>query len=148
MITITLICNLVACSALDSQHASGPLSTPQTMRFAVLLPNSLVPVPPELSGATDRALGQITLYLAAQGVERRVIEPLEAEGLWLASIAEADESAPVSNDFQGAMKIFARKLGGPAAFEALVVPSLVYREGRAPPEQITSPRTASGCSGA
>ena len=75
-------------------------------------------------------LGQITRYLAAQGRERGVIDPLEAQRLWLASSAEADESDTVSHDFYGAMKIFARKLGGPAAFDALVVPSLVYREGR------------------
>lgn len=124
MIAVTLISSLCGCSTLDSRDA------PQATRFAVLLPNSLVPAPPELSGATDRVLGQITRYLAAQGRERDVIDPLEAQRLWLASSAEADESDTVSQDFHGAMKIFARKLGGPAAFDALVVASLVYREGR------------------
>ncbi len=124
MITVTLISSLCGCSTLGSQTA------PQATRFAVLFPNSLVPVPPELSAITDRSLGQITRYLAAQGRERGVIDPLEAQGLWLASIAEADESDTVSHDFHGAMKIYAHKLGGPAAFDALVVPSLVYREGR------------------
>jgi hypothetical protein len=89
-----------------------------------------VPVAPELSEATDRVLGQITRYLGAQGRERGVIDRGEAERLWLASIAEANESDTVSHDFHGAMKIFAGKLGVPAVFDALVVPSLVYREGR------------------
>lgn len=124
MITATVISSLCGCSTLGSQSA------PQATRFAVLFPNSLVPVPPELSAITDRLLGQITRYLAAQGRERGVIEPLEAQGLWLASIAEADQSDSVSHDFNGAMKIFARKLGGPAAFDALVIPSLIYREGQ------------------
>ncbi len=125
-----LISSLCGCSTLDARQPPGARSAPQPTRFAVLLPNSLVPVPPELSGATDRLLGQITRYLAAQGREPGVIDPLEAQRLWLASIAEADESDTVSHDFHGAMKIFARKLGGPAAFDAIVVPSLVYREGR------------------
>ena len=130
MITLAVISSLCGCSTLDSRHAPGPRSAPQATRFAILLPNSLVPVPPELSGATDGVLGLITRYLAAQGRKRGVIDPLEAQRLWLASIAEADESDTVSHDFHGAMKIFAHKLGGPAAFDALVVPSLVYREGR------------------
>jgi hypothetical protein len=75
-------------------------------------------------------LGQITRYLAAQGRERAVVDPLEAQRLWLASIAEANESDTVSHDYQGAMKIFARKLSRSAAFDALVVSSLVYRKGR------------------
>ena len=125
-----VISSLCGCSTLDARQPPGARSAPQSTRFAVLLPNSLVPVPPELSGATDRVLGQITRYLAAQGRERGVIDPLDAQRLWPASIAEASESGSVSHDFDGAMKIFARKLGGPAAFDALVVPSLVYREGR------------------
>jgi len=130
MITVTVISSLCGCSTLDSRHPPGTRSAPQLTRFAVLIPNSLVPVPPELSGATDRVLGQVTRYLAAQGRERGVIDPLETQRLWLASIAEADESDTVSHDFRGAMKIFARNLGGPTAFDAIVVPSLVYREGR------------------
>ncbi len=130
MITVMVISSLCGCSTLDARQPPGARSAPQPARFAVLLPNSLVPVPPELSGATDRLLGQITRYLAAQGREPGVIDPLEAQRLWLASIAEADESDTVSHDFHGAMKIFARKLGGPAAFDAIVVPSLVYRKGR------------------
>jgi hypothetical protein len=130
MIVLTTISSLCGCSTPDSQHALGPQSAPQTTRFAVLFPNSLLPVPPELSGATDRVLGQITRYLAAQGREPGVIEPLETQRLWQASIAEADASDTGPHDFHGAMKIYTRKLGGPAAFDALVVPSLVYREGR------------------
>jgi hypothetical protein len=130
MVTVTVLSSLCGCSTLDSRDALGARSAPQATRFAVLFPNTLVPAAPELSGAANRALGQITRYLAAQGKERSVIEPMEAQRLWLASIAEADESDTVSHDFHGAMKIFARKLGGLAAFDALVIPSLVYREGR------------------
>ena len=130
MLAVALASSLLACAMLESRRAPGTRSAPHATRFAVLLPNSLVPVPSELSGATDLVLGQITRYLAAQGRERGVIDPLDAQRLWPASIAEASESGSVSHDFDGAMKIFARKLGGPAAFDALVVPSLVYREGR------------------
>jgi len=130
MLTVALIAGVCGCSTLDSRHAPGPRNAPHATRFAVLLPNSLVPCPPELSSATDRLLGQITRYLAARGRKRDVIDPLEARRLWLASRAEADGSDTVSHDFQGAMKIFARKLGGPEAFDALVVPSLVYRKAR------------------
>lgn len=130
MITAVVINSLFGCATLDSHQAPASPSGLQATRFAVLLPNSLVPLPSELSGATDRVLGQITRYLAAQGRERHVIEAPEARSLWLASTAEADQSDTVSHDFYGAMKIFARKLGEMAAFDALVVPSLVYRDGR------------------
>jgi len=123
-------CSLFACSTLESRHAPGTRGAPQAKRFAVLLPNLLVPAPPELSEARDRVLGLTTRYLGAQGRELRVIDPLEAQRLWSASIAEASASDTVSHDFHGAMVTFARKLGGPAAFDALVVPSLIYREGR------------------
>lgn len=124
MITAILISILGGCSTVDSRRA------PPATRFAVLLPSSLVALPPELSGHEDLLLGQITRYLAARDRQRVVIEPLEAQRLWLASIAEAEVSEAVSHDFRGAMKIFVRKLGGLAAFDALVVSSLVYREGR------------------
>jgi hypothetical protein len=130
MLAVALVSSLIGCSMLDSRRALGTTGAPHASRFAVLLPNSLVPVAPELSDATDRVLGQTTRYLGAQGRELRVIDPLEAQRLWGASIAEASESDTVSHDFHGAMEIFARKLGGPAEFDALVVPSLVYREGR------------------
>jgi hypothetical protein len=110
---------MIGCAATEPQPA---------VRFAVLPTNALVAAPPELSHATSRVLGQITRYLSAQGRERNVIDPLETRRLWVASIAEANESDSVSHDFDGAMKILARRLGGPAAFDALVVSSLVYRE--------------------
>lgn len=116
------------CAPLNT-HQAPARSVPQATRFAVLVPNLFVSAPPELSGATDRALGQITRYLAAQGRERVVIEALEGRSLWLASTAEAEQSDSESRDFYGAMRIFVRKLGAVAAFDALVVPSLVYREG-------------------
>ena len=130
MVTVMVLASLCGCATLDSRGAPGARSAPQETRFAVLFPNTLVSAPPELSGATDRLLGQITRYLAAQGKEPSVIEPMEAESLWLASVAEAEASDTVSHDFLGAMKLFARKLGGQADFDALVVSSFVYRNGR------------------
>jgi hypothetical protein len=127
---VAVASSLLACSMLESHRAFETRSAPPATRFAVLLPNALAPVPAELSGATDRVLGQITRYVGAQDRKLRVVDPLEVRRLWLASIAEADESDTVSHDFDGAMKLFARNLGGPAVFDALVVSSLVYREGR------------------
>lgn len=100
------------------------------MRFAVLPTNALVPASPELSGAASRVFGHILSYLSAQGRKRSVIDPRQTRRLWLESISEAKESDTVSHDFDGAIEIFAGKLGGPAAFDALVVSSLVYREAR------------------
>lgn len=120
---------LGGCAPLNT-HEAPARSASRAKRVAVLVPNLFVSAPPELSAATDRALGQITRYLAAQGRERQVIEALEGRSLWLASTAEAEQSDSESRDFYGAMKIFARKLGAARAFDALVVPSLVYREGQ------------------
>ena len=87
-----------------------------------------MPTAAELSGATDRVLGNVIRYLGAHGRERRVIDAPKTRSLWLASVAEAEESDSVSHDFSGAVRILARRLGGPEAFDALVVASLVYRD--------------------
>jgi predicted nucleic acid-binding protein len=123
---------LFGCSIAAPQYtlAKGQRGAPNTTRFAVLPTNALVPASPELSGAATRVLGHITHYLSAQGRKRSVIDPLRTQRLWLASIALANESDVVSHDFHGAIEIFARKLGGPTAFDALVVSSLVYRKAR------------------
>jgi len=121
---------LLGCSMAGSQYtlAEGQRGAPDTTRFAVLPTNALVPASPELAGAADAVLGHITHYLSAQGRKRSVIDPLTTRRLWQASISEASESATVSHDFHGAIEILARKLGGPTAFDALVVSSLVYRK--------------------
>jgi hypothetical protein len=130
-IAATIAC-LLGCSmperfpTLAPEHGEAPKAT----RFAVLPPNALVRVPPELSGATGPLLGTITRYLAVQGRERMVIEPSRTQQIWRASILEVERSDSRSRDFRGAMKVFARRLGEFTAFDALVVPSLVYRQAR------------------
>ncbi len=110
--------------------ADGHRGAPGTMRFAVLPTNALLPVSPDLSGALGRVFGRITRYLSVQGRERRAVEPSHTRELWLASVAEVDESDALAHDFSQAIVVFTRKLSESTAFDALVVPSLVYREAR------------------
>jgi hypothetical protein len=131
-IAIAVAACLLGCAIVGPQYtlAKGQRGAPNTMRFAVLPTNALVPTPPELSEPASHTLGHITHYLRAQGRERSVIDPLRTQRLWLSSISEANESETVSHDFHGAIEILARELGGPEAFDALVVSSLVYRKAR------------------
>ena len=100
------------------------------MRFAVLPTNALLPVSADLSGALGRVFGRITRYLSVQGRERRAVEPSHTRELWLASVAEVNESNALPHDFSQAIVVFTRRLSESTAFDALVVPSLVYREAR------------------
>ena len=105
-------------------------SAPNAARFAILPANALVRLPDELSGARNRVLGAITRYLGVHGRERRVIELSQARQLWRASIAEVKASDSFPRDFRAAMRVFTRRLLESTAFDALVVPSLVYREAK------------------
>ena len=128
-IAATIAC-LLGCTMPERFPTLAPEhgEAPKTTRFAVLPLNALAPVPPELSSATGPLLGRITRYLSVQGRERKVIEPFRTRQVWLASIAEVDRSDSLSHDFEAAMQVFARRLGEFTTFDALVVPSLVYRQ--------------------
>lgn len=113
-------------SALVASHRGAP----NVSRFAILPTNALVPLPAELSGARERVLGAITRYLGVQRRERRLVELPQTRQLWRASIAEVNASDSLPHDFQAAMRVFTRGLLESTAFDALVVPSLVYREAK------------------
>jgi hypothetical protein len=122
---------LLGCSGTQGAQTPGsPSGSPKADRFAVLPINALVPIAPELSGATDRVLGPITRYLDVQGRERWAVEPSETRQLWLESTAEVVELGEQPKEFASAIRVFARKLGEARTFDALVVASIVYREAR------------------
>jgi hypothetical protein len=128
-IAVASVC-LLGCSATQEIGLSAPQGGVRAMRFAVLPVNAVTPVSTELSVATDRVLGQITRYLQVQGRERLTIELPRTQQLWRASIAEVARADSLSNDFDHAIRVFARKLGESIDFDALVLTALVFREAR------------------
>lgn len=131
LIAVALACALgCATSERASTLAQEHRGAPTAKRFAVLYTNALVPISPDLENARDRVLGRVTRYLSIQGRERRVVEPSRTEDLWPTSVAEVNANDALPNTFYEAVKVFARRLSESMTFDALVVPSLVYREAR------------------
>jgi len=100
------------------------------VRFALLPVNTFVPTPPGLANASWRLTAEVERHLRTRGYERSVIEPALAAQLWQRSIEMAEASDSSQRDFHGAIRLFAAGVQQATPFDALVAPSLVYREAR------------------
>lgn len=123
----------ISCAGQSASSLDGPASkvraSRDARRFAILPLNSMQPAAPELLVAKDRMLGQIAAYLKVQRRDRRTITEDQTKALWRVSTAEVHASGSPRN-FESAIRVFAPKLAEIEPFDALVVPSLVYRSAR------------------
>jgi hypothetical protein len=106
------------------------VSAPGVLRIALLPVNTFVSTPPELTDASWRLSGELGSDLRARGYERSFVEPALAAQLWRRSIEMAKVADSSQRDFSGAVRLLAAEVQRTTPFDALVAPSLIYREAR------------------
>jgi hypothetical protein len=123
-----LVC--VACTT-PHPYTLAPGASGAAARSLVVFPvNVVLSLPSELEPSSERADAAIRAYLVdAHGKEISTPRVLEARDLWMRSIREA-AAAGEGSDFSDAVRILARGLRESGPYDALVIPSLLYRPAR------------------
>jgi hypothetical protein len=102
-----------------------------TVEKVMVLPlNVVVALPAELQEPAGRVSSLIADYLRASGKEVESIGLYAARDLWVSAVRKAKASPDVEQDFDAVAPTFVRFLHDQHRFDALVMPSLVYRSAR------------------
>jgi len=88
---------------------------------------TIVKAPPEFSPVLDDMFGAIAGYIRDRGDTLETFSRKEAIAQWAASIREVKESEALENNFETAMRVYVAGLAKTHSFDAVIVPSLVYR---------------------
>lgn len=96
--------------------------------FVVLPINLTIKTSPEFSPVLDEMFGAIAGYIRHRGNTLETLSRQDATADWKASIKEVKKSDALDNNFKSAMRVFVARLAGTTSFDALIVPSIVYRD--------------------
>jgi len=97
----------------------------------LLLPlNVVVALPEELERPSRRVAKLTTGYLEACGKDVSTVSLYSARDFWRASVREVEDSGDAERNFDAAAPVFVRRIQQSQPFDALVMPSLVYRTAR------------------
>ena len=108
---------------LDEAHIGAP-----GVKVVGLLPlNALLSLPPEFDGAARRVYRAVRRHLLSCGVEIVHFSLGEARSLWNEGANSSRADGPIDGD---PIHGYVQRLHAVRRFDVLVVPSLVYREGR------------------
>ncbi len=104
-----------------------PADADKPRHFMVLPINLTIKTPPELEPVLDDMFGAIAGYIRGRGDSIETLSRDEAIARWAASIQEVKQSSALEDNFESAMRIFVTGLAQEHAFNAVIVPSIVYR---------------------
>ncbi len=98
-------------------------------RHFVVLPVNLtiIKMPPEFSPVLDDMFGAIAGYIRNHRGTLETFSRKEASAQWAASIVEVEESEALDDNFETAMGVYVAHLAETRSFDAVISPSLVYR---------------------
>jgi hypothetical protein len=122
----------LAALACASARTAGEEQAETTLRSerVLLAPFNLALRPPkELQDVDEPVRHELLRYFQAQDRQPTVIAPIDAELLWMESIAELEQSG-TKLDLPTASAHFARRLGEQVDYGLLLMPSLVLRSAR------------------
>jgi len=101
------------------------------VRDVMLLPlNLVVSLPAELQQPSKRVFELMSEYLTVSRKNVGSLRLYHARRLLDASVREVKSAPEVEPEFGSAARVFVRRLGEQSQFDALVMPSLVYRKAR------------------
>jgi hypothetical protein len=106
--------------------ATGHAGAPGVQTLALLPLNLVIALPSELESPVERVSDQIEAYLKERGKGVLTLGMYDSRQRWVAAVSQAKQAGPKS-DFETAAKILVESLRERQAFDALVMPSLVYR---------------------
>jgi hypothetical protein len=109
-------------------HGADADGYPRPQRFLVLPFNMTIPVSNDLKARQGDVFGELVGYLRGRGNEIKVMDSFRARKLWSASIADVEASGAATHGYDAAIALFASRASQVASFDALIMPSLVYRD--------------------
>ncbi len=104
-----------------------PADADKPRHFLVLPVNLTIKTPSEFDPVLDDMFGMIAGYIRDRGDSLETISRKDATAQWAESILEVKESEALKNDFETAMHVYVGHLGENHSFDAVIVPSIVYR---------------------
>ena len=105
----------------------NPADADKPRHFMVLPINLTIKTPPELEPVLDDMFGAIAGYIRGRGDSLETLSRDDAIARWAASIKDVKQSSALEDNFESAMRIFVTGLAQAHAFNAVIVPSIVYR---------------------
>jgi hypothetical protein len=105
----------------EAVERSGP------RQLFVLPLNVTIKVPSELEPRLDDVFGAVIGYIRGGGNKVETFSRQDAVSRWALSIVEVKRSEALEDNFDSAMRVFVRDLAKGRSFDAVVVPSIVYR---------------------
>jgi hypothetical protein len=93
----------------------------------VLPVNLTIKTPPEFSPVLDDMFGAIAGYIRDRGNTLETFSRKEATTRWATSIIEVKKSEVLEGNFETAMRVYVAHLAETRSFDAVIVPSIVYR---------------------
>lgn len=105
-----------------------PADADKPRHFLVLPINlTLIKAPPEFSPVLDDIFGAIAGYIRDRGDTLETFSRKDATAQWAESIKEVKESEALEDNFESAMRVYVRRLAEARSFDAVIVPSIIYR---------------------
>jgi len=83
--------------------------------------------PPEFLPVMDDMFGAIAGYIRNRGDTLETMSRKSADAQWAASIVKVKQTDALENNFESAMRILVTDLAKTHSFDAVIVPSIVYR---------------------
>ena len=99
------------------------------LRRVLLLPFNVIPgLPVGVVGITDPIFEEIAVYLEAHNLRVDTADSETARSLWLECAGEAQQRSSGEPDWSATGRRFVRRLRERRVFDAVVVPTLLYRK--------------------
>jgi len=115
----------------DSGFTKGktfdPADAEKPRHFLVLPVNLTIKTPPEFEPVLDDMFGAIAGYIRDHGDTLETFSRKDATAQWAESILEVKRSKELPDRFETAMRVYVERLAQTQSFDAVIVPSLVYR---------------------
>lgn len=121
---------LTGCRSPQPPEPEAELRGPEGLRVVVAPMNLPIQLAPDLEDAVDPVMQELLRYLAAHDARVSTIFGPDAWGLWRESEEALQHGSEATPDVASVASVFSRALARESSFDALVLPSLVYREAR------------------
>lgn len=104
-----------------------PADADKPRHFMVLPLNVTIKIPHEFAPVLSDMFSAVAGYIRDRGDTLETISWKDATAQWAKSIIEVQESEALENNFETAMRVYVAHLGKTHSFDAVISPSIVYR---------------------
>jgi hypothetical protein len=126
---ISLVLVVASCASAPSVPTSAAIVGMDAKTLLMAPFNIVTPLAPELAGSMRTVSTALAQNLESHGKTVRMIGYRSGQELWKQSIVEVRASGRAKN-FENAARVYARKIGEQAEFDAIVIPALFVQNAR------------------